>query len=201
STLSIPTATKLRGDFGSGVSGSEIGSRGPDGPHIVGDSSIGAGNAVVLMDHADSCSFENLTIEGAGASYAVKALRQAGLIIRNCNFSGSNTSTGGHAAYAGLQPALLLDSCFWTQLYDSRFANEDGSSPAVWNRAIETPGGDVGVGLFVAYNCCSAGSGGALKLGPANVGTGGATFIDYWLHENMHFPNSLIEIDATGNDW
>src|SRR5262249_25758058 len=156
--------------------------------------SIAAGNAVVLMDRANSCSFENISIEaGSGASYALKMYRGAGLMIRNCNFSGCSASTGSHRAYAGLQPALLIDGCFWIQMYDSRFANSDGSSMAVWNRSIDDPTSDVGVGLFVAYNCCSAGAGGGIKLGPATYGSNaGNCHFDGWLHEDMTPPHSLL---------
>ena len=77
-----------------------------------------------------------------------------------------------------------------------------GRLPAVWNRSIEDPTSDVGVGLMVAYNCCSAGGGGGIKLGPCPYGSNaGNCHFDGWLHEDMTAGHSLLEIDATGNLW
>ncbi len=200
STMSVPAATTIRGDFGTGRRGNGIGARGPSGAHIVGDS-IAAGNAVILQSRVGSCSYENLTIEcGGGASYGLKVFRSAGVMLRNCDFGGCSNSTGGHAAFAGQQPGLLIDGSFWIQSYDSKFAAGDGSSPSYINRSIEDPTSDVGVGLFTFYNTSLAGGG--VKLGPATYGpTGGNCHFDGIVCENLWAGASLFNIDATGNAW
>ena len=168
STLSLPAGTTIKGDFGSGVRGAGIGARGPNGAHMVGDS-ISAGNAMIYVGHSSgSCLFENITLEcGGGASYELKIYRSSGIMIRNCSMFGCTNTSGGHAAFAGDQPGLLIDGSFWIQTYDCYFAAGDNSSPSVINRSIEDPTSDVGVGLFTMYNTVLAQGG--IKLGPAII--------------------------------
>ena len=149
-TLSIPHGTTIKGDFGSGQRGTFIGARGPNMAHIVGGNT--AGDPVILCNGTKNCTFANLAVDSNGIG--LKLYQGAGYIIKNCSMSGSEQAHGGLAL---LQPALLIDSCFWMQCYDSEFQAFNGSA-AIEFQASNGGGIQVSGGLANFYNTTIAGS-------------------------------------------
>jgi hypothetical protein len=199
STLSLPSGSTVKGPFGCGLRGQGIGARGPDGPHLVGDS-IAAGRAIIDIVDVGSIRLENFTAEpGGGASYSVNIHRSAGVIVVDCDFGGGNGVAGAHIPYIGKQPAVLINGSFWTDFQNCRFAagQDGGSGPAVWFIS-DVLTSDVGAGLAHFQNITTAD--GQIKIGPIAHGpNAGNIHIDGMVCENCNNGTSLIEIDSTGN--
>jgi hypothetical protein len=196
STLSLKAGTTVKGMFGSGVRGSDTGALGPNGAHFVGDS-LSAGTALIDIVDVGSCRLENITVEAASASYAVNIHRSAGVVVVDCALSGGNRRDGGHAAYVGLQPAVLLNGCFWTDFQNCRFQTQDGGNgPSVWFIS-DVSDSDVGAGLAHFQNITT--SGGQFKMGPVTYGPNSGNFhIDGCVCENAPAGSCLIELDSSG---